>query len=73
MQWKPSKVISSNNMKKLLKRVNHGVIAKLCSIYVQTSNPFVPLDLQRVIDIHSKVFVEMPKGLPPNGDNDHVI
>ena len=39
---KPSKVISSNGMKKLLKEGNQGVIVKLCSIDVQTSNPLFP-------------------------------
>jgi hypothetical protein len=28
IQWKPSKVISSNTMKKLLKKRHHGVIAQ---------------------------------------------
>jgi len=39
IQGKLSKVISSNNMTKLLKKGNHGVIAQLCSLYVQTSKP----------------------------------
>jgi hypothetical protein len=34
IQGKPSKVISSNSMKKLLKKGHHGVIAQLCSLYV---------------------------------------
>jgi hypothetical protein len=37
IQGKPSKVISSNNMTKLLKNGHHGVIAQLCSLDVQTS------------------------------------
>jgi hypothetical protein len=65
IQGKPSKVISSNNMTKLLKKGHHGVIAQLCSLDVQTSRPSTPVDLQKVIDNHSKVFGEIPKGLPP--------
>jgi len=53
---KPSKVISSNAMKNLLKKGNQGVVVQLCSLYVQTSKPSIPLDLQVIIDKHSKVF-----------------
>jgi hypothetical protein len=52
-------------MKKLLKKVHQGVIAQLCSLDVQTSKPSIPLDLQRIIAKHSKVFEDIPKGLPP--------
>jgi hypothetical protein len=62
---KPSKVISSNGMKKLLKKGHQGVIVQLCSLDVQTSKPPIPLDLQGIIDKHSKVFEDIPKGLPP--------
>ena len=53
---KPSKVISSNGMKKLLKKGDQGVIAQLCSLDVQTSNSSICPDLQRAIDKHSNVF-----------------
>jgi hypothetical protein len=62
---KPSKVISSNGMTKLLKRGHHGVIVQLCSLDVQTSKPYIPLYLQGIIDKHSKVFEDIPRGLPP--------
>jgi hypothetical protein len=62
---KPSKVISSNDMTKLLRKGQQGVIAQLCSLDVQTYKPFIPLDLQWIIDKHSKVFEDIPKGLPP--------
>jgi hypothetical protein len=58
-------VISSNGMKKLLKKGHQGVIAELCSLDVQTSKTSVPVDLQGIIDKHSKVFEDIPKGLPP--------
>jgi hypothetical protein len=38
---KPSKVISSNGMPKLLKKGHHGVIVQLCSLDVQTSKPSI--------------------------------
>jgi hypothetical protein len=60
-------------MRKLLKKGHHGVIAQLCSLYVQTSILSAPLYLQIVINNHSKVFGEIPKGLPPARDRDHVI
>jgi hypothetical protein len=62
---KPGKVISSNDMTKLLKKGNQGVIAELFSLDVQTSKPSIPVDLQGIIDKHSKVFEDIPKGLPP--------
>jgi hypothetical protein len=62
---KSSKVISSNGMKKLLEKGHQGVISQLCSLYVQTSKPFIPLDIQGIIDKHSKVFEDIPRGLPP--------
>jgi hypothetical protein len=70
---KPGKVISSNGMKKLLKKGNQGVIAQLCSLDVQTSKPSIPLDLQGIIDKHSKVFEDIPKDLPPTRNHDHDI
>jgi hypothetical protein len=51
-------------MKKLLKKGHQGVIAQLCSLDVQTSKPSIPLDLQGIIDKHSKAFEDIPKGLP---------
>ena len=61
----PSKVIISNGMTKLLKKGHQRAVAQLCSLDVQTSQHFIPLDLQRVIDKHSKVFEDITKGLPP--------
>jgi hypothetical protein len=52
-------------MTKLLKKGHQGVIAQLCLLDVQTSKPSIPQDLQRIIDKHSKVFEDIPKGLPP--------
>jgi hypothetical protein len=72
IQRKPSKVISSN-MTKFLKKGHHGVIAQLCSLDVQTSRPSILMDLQKVIDNHSKVFGEMPKALPVALYHDHAI
>jgi hypothetical protein len=73
IQGKPSKVISSNNMTKLLKKGHCGVIAQLCSLDLQTYISYTSVDLQIVINNHSKVFGEIPKGLPPTRDHDHVI
>ena len=53
-------------MKKLFKKGHQGVISQLCSLDVQTSKPSIPnQDLQGIIDKHSKVFEDIPKGLPP--------
>ena len=73
IEGKPSKVIRSNNMTNLLKMGHHGVIAHFFSLDVQTSISFAPMDLPNVINNHSKVFEEMPKGLPPAQDHAHVI
>ena len=69
---KPRKIISANGMTKLLKKEQQGVIPQLCSLEVPTSKSFISLDLQKVLDNHSKVF-ETPKGLPPIRDHDHAI
>jgi hypothetical protein len=53
---KPNKVISSNGKKTLLKNGHHGVFVQLCSLYVQTYKPSIPLDLQGIVDNNSKVF-----------------
>jgi hypothetical protein len=71
--WKPGKVIRSNGMTKLLKKGHQSVISQLCSLDVQTSKPCIPLDLQGIIDKHSKVFEDIPKGLPPTRNHDHDI
>ena len=60
-------------MTKLLKKGNQGVIVQLCSLYVQTSKPSIPLYLQGIIDKNSKVFEDIPKGLPPTQNHDHNI
>jgi hypothetical protein len=59
-------------MTQLLKMGHHGIIAQLCSLDV-TSISFAPMDLQKAINNHSKVFGEMPKGIPPAQDHSHVI
>ena len=70
---KPSKVIISNGLTKLLKSGHQYVVAQLFSLDVQTSKFPISLDLQRVINKHSKVFEDIPKGLPPIHDFDHAI
>jgi hypothetical protein len=70
---KPSMVISSNGMKKLLENGHHGVIVQLCSLDVQTSKPSIPLHLQGIIDKNSKIFEDIPKGIPPTRNHDHEI
>ena len=70
---KPSKVISSNGTTKLLKKGHQGVVSQLCSLDVQTSKFPISPYLQKVINKHSKVFEDIPKGLPPIRDFDHAI
>jgi hypothetical protein len=70
---KPGKVISSNGLKKLLKKGHQGVIAQLFSLDVQTSKPYILEGLQGIIDKNSKVFKDIPKGLPPTRNHDHEI
>jgi hypothetical protein len=60
-------------MTKLLKKGHYGVIAQLYSLDLLTSIPSTPVDIQKVIDDHSKVFGDMPKGIPPNQDHDHTF
>ena len=60
-------------MTKLLKKGHQVIIAKICSLDVQTSKLSIPQDLQRIIDKHSKVFEDIPIGLPPTRNHDHEI
>jgi hypothetical protein len=60
-------------MKKLLKKEHQGVIVQLFSLDVQTFKPSIPLDLQGIIDKNSKVFEDIPKGLPPTQNHEHDI
>ena len=60
-------------MTKLLKEGHQGVTAQLCSVEVHTSQSAISPYLQKVIDKHSKVFEDIPKGLPPTRDHDHAI
>ena len=56
-----------------MKKGHQGIIAQLCSLDVQTSKPYIRQDLQRIIDKNSKVFEDVPKGLPPTQNHDHEI
>ena len=69
----PRKVTISNGMTKLLKKGHQGVIAQLWYLDVQTSKSPISPYLQKVINKHSKVFEDIPKGLPPIRDLDNVI
>ena len=60
-------------MTKLLRDGHQGVISKLSPLDIQISKPSISLDIQRVIDKHSKVFEYIPKGLPPTRYHDHAI
>ena len=60
-------------MKKLLKKGQQGTILQLFSLDVQTSKQSIPLDLQGIIDKHSKVFEDILRGPPPTHDHDHAI
>jgi hypothetical protein len=70
---KPDKVISSNDMKKLMKKGHQGIIAQLCSLDVKTSKKSISKYFQGIIDKNSKVFEDIPKGLPPTRNHDHKI
>ena len=60
-------------MTKLLKKGHQGVDAQLCSVDVQTSKFHISPYFQRVIKKHSKVFEDIPKGIPPIRDVDHAV
>ena len=60
-------------MTKLLNKGHKGLVVQLCSLDVQTSKFPISLDLQRVINKHSKGFEDIPKGIPPIRDFDHAI
>ena len=45
----------------------------LCSLEVSQSNALTHMDLQAIIDCHSVVLRDIPKGLLPKRDHDHAI
>jgi hypothetical protein len=60
-------------MQKLLRKGADGFVAQLCSLEVSPFNDPTHLDLQAIIEQHSVVFEDIPKGLPPKRDHDHSI
>jgi hypothetical protein len=60
-------------MTKLLKKGHQGIIAQLSSLDVQTPKTSIPQDLQGIIDKNSKLFEDIPKGLPTTQNHDHEI
>jgi hypothetical protein len=60
-------------MKQLLKKGHCGVITQLLSLDVKTYIASTIMDIQLFINIHSKVFGEFPKGIPPSQGHDRVI
>jgi len=69
---KPGKIITTNEITRLLKKEQRDVIAQLYSLEVPTSKSSISPYLQKVLDNNSKEF-ETPKGLPPIHDHDHAI
>ena len=60
-------------MTTLLKKGHQGIIAQLYSLDVQNSKFLISTDLQRAINKNSKVFEDIPKGIPTIRDFDHDI
>ena len=50
-------------MQKLLKKGANGFVAQLCSLEVPQSNTLTHPNLQEIIDCHSVILGDMPKGL----------
>jgi hypothetical protein len=64
IERKLSKVIIYNIIEEILNKGNHGLIGQLFSLDVQTFRPSALMDLQKVINNHSKVFEEIDEVLP---------
>jgi hypothetical protein len=60
-------------MQKLLQKGANGFVAQLCSLEVSPFNDPTHPNLQAIIEQHSVVFEDIPKGLPPKRDHDHSI
>ena len=56
IQGKPIRVISSNSVKKLIKKGHQSVVTKLFSLCVQTFMSSALVYLQKFINDHAKVF-----------------
>ncbi|KAH9297684.1 hypothetical protein KI387_029366, partial [Taxus chinensis] len=55
------------------KKGAEGFVAQLFSLEAHHSKDIIPSDMQAVLDAHSVVFENIPKGLPPKRDHDHAI
>jgi hypothetical protein len=55
IQGKPSEVIISISMKKLLKKGHQGVIAQFFSLEVKIDKPSIPLVLQQIFPHHMQL------------------
>ena len=73
LKEKSPQMVISHQMQKLLKKCADGFVAQLCSLKVSQCNALTHLDLQAIIDHHSVILGDMPKGLPPKRDHDHII
>ena len=60
-------------MKFFLKWIHHSVITQLSSLDVKPSTPCRQVELQRVINHHSKVFCDIPKFLSPTHCHEPVV
>ena len=73
LKEKSPQMVSSHQMQKLVKKGADGFVAQLCSLKVSQSNALTHPDSQAIIDRHSVILGDMPKGLPPKRDHDHAI
>ncbi len=73
LKAKSSQMVSSHQMQKFLKKGVDGFVAQLCSLEVSQSNALTHPNLQAIIDRHSVILGDMPKGLPPKRDHAHAI
>ena len=73
LKEKSPQMIISHQMKKLLKKGVDGSVPQLCSLEVSQFSALTHPDLQEIIDRHSVIFGDMPKGLSLKRDHDHAI
>ena len=66
-------IIKYNGMTNLIQKEQHGVIAQIFSVEVQTPKSCISLYLQQVLENNSNVFDNISTALPPTKDHDHAI
>ena len=72
---KESKVVSSEQMDKIIRKGHFGFIARLYTMEgpITEIKEQPPEEIHRVLVKHQSIFQKLPQGMPPNRGHEHII